>query len=185
MNHEFSYYKEPNLIAKSQKLINNCLGYDMKYVESYIYKYFIQPHETFKQWAIRVRVPLQELVFEKKRSIYHVHCLFGAFGNSKIIQKFWRRFRDHQMQSLLGTVYQMITLLMIRNLISQKLKNPETQQQFDLRVAKRIAEYNKYPGQYPLPDRYYNKRIIPYDWIGSIKNQLRDRFQKRLLEIEA
>ncbi|CAG8609468.1 8204_t:CDS:2 [Diversispora eburnea] len=40
---------------------------------------FIQPNETLQQWAIRVRVPLQELVSEKKISIYHVHCLFGAF----------------------------------------------------------------------------------------------------------
>ncbi|RHZ81991.1 hypothetical protein Glove_115g95 [Diversispora epigaea] len=81
--------------AKSQKLINNRPGYDIEYVVSYIYNYcgindyqrffddlyktekrydilsVIRSHETLKQWAIRVRVPLQELVSEGKRSVYH------------------------------------------------------------------------------------------------------------------
>ncbi|CAG8614142.1 8839_t:CDS:1, partial [Diversispora eburnea] len=67
---------------KSVKLINNRPGYDMKYVESYIYNYYginnyqrffdklfeterqydtlsvIRPLEILKQWAIRVRVSL-------------------------------------------------------------------------------------------------------------------------------
>ncbi|RIB09310.1 hypothetical protein C2G38_2209278 [Gigaspora rosea] len=106
--------------AKSQKIINNHPGYDMKYVESYIYKYcgindfqqffdelfeterrydilsVIKPYETPVQWAIRVRVPLQELVSEKKRSVYHVHCLFGAFGNSKLVNHDYYRPRIHK-----------------------------------------------------------------------------------------
>src|SRR6185436_2484349 len=93
--------------AKSQKLINNRPGYDMEYVVSYVYNYcgindyqrffddlyetekrydtlsVIRPFETLKQWAIRVRVPLQELVSEGKRSVYHVHALFLGFGKGK------------------------------------------------------------------------------------------------------
>ncbi|RHZ47850.1 hypothetical protein Glove_566g47 [Diversispora epigaea] len=69
-------------------------------------------------------------------------------------------------------------------LIPRKLKNPVTRQQFDLRLAKEIAEYNKYPGRYMIPDRYYKEYYIPYNWIGSKKSQLQERFRKRLLEIE-
>jgi len=92
----------------------------MKYIESYIYKYFgindyqqffdklfeierqydtlsvIRPNETPQQWAIRVRVPLQELVSEKKRSVYHVHCLYGGFGNSKLLNHDYYRPRIHK-----------------------------------------------------------------------------------------
>ncbi|RHZ80757.1 hypothetical protein Glove_132g71 [Diversispora epigaea] len=95
-------------------------GYDMKYVETYIYNYcgindyqryfddlyeterqydtlsVIRPNETPQQWAIRVRVPLQELVSEKKRSVYHVHCLFGGFGNSRLISHDYYRPRIHK-----------------------------------------------------------------------------------------
>ncbi|CAG8658658.1 7111_t:CDS:2, partial [Diversispora eburnea] len=42
------------------------------------------------------RVPLQELVSEKKRSVYHVHCLFGAFGNSKLVDHDYFRPRIHK-----------------------------------------------------------------------------------------
>src|SRR6185436_13495119 len=106
--------------AKSQKLINNRPGYDMRYVNSYILNYcgindlqrffdelfeterqydilsVIRPFETLKQWAIRVRIPLQELVSEKKRSVYHVHCLFGGFGNSKLVNHDYYRPRIHK-----------------------------------------------------------------------------------------
>ena len=92
----------------------------MKYVVSYIYNYcgindlqrffdelfeterqydilsVIRPFETLKQWAIRVRVPLQELVSEKKRSVYHVHCLYGGFGNSKLVNHDYYRPRIHK-----------------------------------------------------------------------------------------
>ncbi|CAJ0846800.1 12130_t:CDS:2, partial [Entrophospora sp. SA101] len=56
----------------------------------------IRPNETPQQWAIRVRVPLQELVSEGKRSVYHVHCLFGGFGNSKLINHDYYRPRIHK-----------------------------------------------------------------------------------------
>ncbi|RIB04775.1 hypothetical protein C2G38_2221457 [Gigaspora rosea] len=106
--------------AKSQKLINNRPGYDMKYVESYIYKYcgindyqrffdelfeterrydtlsVIRSNETPQQWAIRVRVSLQELVSEKKRSVYHAHALFLAFGKGKFVDHDYYRPRIHK-----------------------------------------------------------------------------------------
>ena len=108
--------------SKSRKLINNRPGYDinMKYIDSYIYNYcgindyqqffdklfeierqydtlsVIRHNETPQQWAIRVRVPLQALVSEKKRSVYHVHCLYGGFGNSKLVNHDYYRPRIHK-----------------------------------------------------------------------------------------
>ena len=272
--------------AKSQKLINNRPGYDMKYVVSYIYNYCgindyqryfddlyetekrydilsaIRPHETLKQWAIRVRVPLQELVSEGKRSVYHVHALFLGFGKGKfvdhdyyrprihkanvaicldcmkliridnvkptkkfhyarsryveiikpedlmqkhwdqecnkpksqdgyarIIQNAWRRFRERVPSNAKlawnslpndGTSEDKKFL----GIIPRKIKNPISRQQFELRLTKQIAEYNKYQGRRIIPNRYYDEYYIPYDWIDSKKRQLRYRFQKRLLEIE-
>ncbi|CAG8658190.1 9597_t:CDS:2, partial [Diversispora eburnea] len=57
--------------AKSQKLINNRLGYDMK-------------------------VPLQELVSKGKRSVYHVHALFLRFSKGKFIDHDYYRPRIHK-----------------------------------------------------------------------------------------
>ncbi|RHZ83490.1 hypothetical protein Glove_92g20 [Diversispora epigaea] len=78
--------------VKSQKLINNRPEYDMKYAESYIYKYCdINDYRRFF-----VRVSLQELVSKKKRSLYHVHCLYGGFENSKLVNHDYYRPRIHK-----------------------------------------------------------------------------------------
>ncbi|CAJ0858622.1 12644_t:CDS:2, partial [Entrophospora sp. SA101] len=88
------------------KPINNSPGYDMNYLTSYFSKYCsgrpknffeneraydtlsrIRFNETPQQWAIRVRVPLQELISEKKGSFYHRYCLFASFGKGKILIK--------------------------------------------------------------------------------------------------
>src|SRR4051812_6373523 len=75
-------------------------GYDMKYVVSYIENYFafdrklydelfnnerlfdilsiIKQNETPIQWAILVRVPLQNLLNAGKFNIYHRLCLFAS-----------------------------------------------------------------------------------------------------------
>ena len=106
--------------AKSQKLINNRPGYDMKYVINYVYNYcgindyqqffdelfeterkydtlsVIRPNETPQQWAIRVRVPLQELVSEKKWSVYHVCCLYASFGKGKLVDYDYYRPKIHK-----------------------------------------------------------------------------------------
>jgi len=85
------------------KPVNNRPGFDIEYLRAYIMNYcssyanefekllevekrfdnlsIIRPHETPKQWAIRVRVALQALITEeKKESFYHKFCLFGSFG---------------------------------------------------------------------------------------------------------
>ncbi|RIB03539.1 hypothetical protein C2G38_2224775 [Gigaspora rosea] len=155
--------------AKSQKPINNKPGYDMKYINSYIYKYcsindyqrffdelfeterrydtlsVIKPYKTLVQWAIRVRVPLQELVSEKKKSVYHVHSLFGAFEDEKF----------------LGLTY-------------YKVKNPQTRDQFNQWNTEKIAIYrrcNPNMVSYFINNKY-KEYYIPYDWISRKKIQL-------------
>nr|CAG8595270.1 12373_t:CDS:2 [Entrophospora candida] len=98
----------------------------MKYVVSYIGNYFafdgkrydelfdnerlfdtlsiIKQNETPVQWAIRVRVPLQNLLNAGKFSIYHQLCLFASFGKvigiktdfgkARIIQRAWRNYKN-------------------------------------------------------------------------------------------
>ncbi|CAG8654011.1 3920_t:CDS:1, partial [Diversispora eburnea] len=56
----------------------------------------IRPHETLKQWVIRVRVPLQKLVSEEKRSVYHVYALFLGFGKGKFIDHDYYRPKIHK-----------------------------------------------------------------------------------------
>ncbi|CAG8646191.1 8815_t:CDS:1, partial [Diversispora eburnea] len=56
----------------------------------------IRSNETSQQWVIRIRVPLQELISKKKRNVYHVHCLFGVFENSKLVNHDYYRPRIHK-----------------------------------------------------------------------------------------
>ncbi|RHZ69718.1 hypothetical protein Glove_280g70 [Diversispora epigaea] len=273
--------------AKSQKLINNRPGYDMKYVVSYIYNYcgindyqryfddlyetekrydtlsVIRPHETLKQWAIRVRVPLQELVSEGKRSVYHVHALFLGFGKGKFVdhdyyrprihkanmaicldcmkliridnvkptkkfhnarsryveiikpedlmQKHWnnecdkpktdfgrarviqRAFRNYKNrpESLATQAWNAMrndgTLdnEKLLGLTPRKVKNSQTREQFNQWRTKWIELYKNNPMRRSyIVNRQYKEDYIPDDWIGRKKDQLRYRFQKRLLEIE-
>ena len=81
----------------------------------------IRPDETPRQWAIRVRVPLQELVSEKKRSVYHIHCLFGRFGNSKLINHDYYRPRIHK--SNIAICLDCMKLIHIDNVKPRKLFN--------------------------------------------------------------
>ena len=93
-------------------------GYDMKYVVSYIGNYFafdgkrydelfnnerlfdilsiIKQNETPVQWAIRVRVPLQNLLNAGKFSVYHRLCLFASFGKGKFVNFNYYRPRIHK-----------------------------------------------------------------------------------------
>ncbi|CAG8651731.1 4656_t:CDS:2, partial [Diversispora eburnea] len=57
----------------------------------------IRPHETLKQCAILVRVPLQELISEGKRSVYHVHTLFLRFSKGKFVDHDYYRPRIHKV----------------------------------------------------------------------------------------
>ena len=275
--------------AKLQKPINNRPGYDMKYIKSYIYKYFgindyqqffdklfeierqydtlsvIRPNETPQQWAIRVRIPLQELVSEKKRSVYHIHYLYGGFGNSKLVNHDYYRPRiyethmaicldcwkliqvndvkpkkvyasaiyryiekiepadlikyhwDHECNNpksqdgyarIIQTAYRRfkervpsnarLAWLSLPNdnipddkkflgLTTCKVKNPQTRDQFNQWRAEQIAMYERCNSPQMLSYFYnskYEEYYIPYDWIGRKKNQLRDRFSKRLQQLE-
>ncbi|CAJ0835813.1 11118_t:CDS:2 [Entrophospora sp. SA101] len=61
--------------------------------------------------------------------------------------------------------------------------------QIKIRLNKEYAEYIKKYNRYPYDAEFeismYQEYTIPYDWIIRKKSQLRSRFQKRLLEIEA
>ncbi|CAG8689627.1 7434_t:CDS:2 [Cetraspora pellucida] len=240
--------------AKSQKLINNRPGYDMKKYDTLS---VIRPNETPQQWAIRVRVPLQELVSEKKWSVYHVCCLYASFGKGKlvdydyyrpkihktrmaiclncwqliqvndvkpkkiyafaiyryietvepadlmkqhwdysygsarIIQNAWRRFKERDPSNA------WLAWLSLPNdnipedkkflgLMSHEVKNPQTREQFNQWHTKWIEFYKNNPMmRSSIINRQYKEYYIPDNWIDFKKSQLRNRFQKRLLEIEA
>ena len=104
-----------NKKRKLPKPINNRPGYDMNYLTSCFSKYYggrpknffeneraydtlsrIRFNETPQQWAIRVRVPLQELISEKKGSFYHRYCLFASFGKGKLVDFEYYRPRIHK-----------------------------------------------------------------------------------------
>ncbi|RIB11846.1 hypothetical protein C2G38_2102531 [Gigaspora rosea] len=71
-------------------------------------------------------------------------------------------------------------------LTSHEVKNPQTREQFNQWCTKWIEIYkNDYMMRSSIIIRKYEEYYIPYNWIDSKKSQLRIRFQKRLLEIEA
>lgn len=83
------------------KPFNNRPGYDMKYVMSYCLNYtgygseqydklfaterlydnlsIVRHGENLIQWAVRVRIDLQDLILQQKFSIYHRFCLFASY----------------------------------------------------------------------------------------------------------
>jgi len=93
-------------------------GFDMKYAVSYILHYggtyanklnqifdnerlfdtlsTIKQNETPVQWAIRVRIPLQNLLNARKFSVYHRRCLFASFGKGKFVNFNYYRPRIHK-----------------------------------------------------------------------------------------
>jgi len=67
------------------------------------------------------------------------------------------------------------------------VKNPQTRDQFNQWKAEKIAMYKKYNSPQMLSffhNSKYEEYYIPCDWIGRKKNQLRDRFSKRLQQLE-
>ncbi|RIB02994.1 hypothetical protein C2G38_2226283 [Gigaspora rosea] len=100
------------------KPVNNCPGYDMKYVSAYmrnhrsdtdlekiikiekIYDYFsiIRSYETPWQWAVRVRGTVQTLLAEKYWNVYYVHCLYAGFGERIETDDGYFRPRNHKSQ---------------------------------------------------------------------------------------
>jgi len=93
-------------------------GFDMKYAVSYILHYggtyanklnqifdnerlfdtlsTIKQNETPVQWAIRVRIPLQNLLSAGKFSVYHRYCLFMSYGKGKFVNFNYYRPRIHK-----------------------------------------------------------------------------------------
>ena len=93
-------------------------GFDMKYAVSYILHYgrtyanklnqifdnerlfdtlsTIKQNETPVQWAIRVRIPLQDLLNSGKFSVYHRYCLFMSFGKGKFVNFDYYRPKIHK-----------------------------------------------------------------------------------------
>ncbi|RHZ88055.1 hypothetical protein Glove_26g317 [Diversispora epigaea] len=74
-------------------------------------------------------------------------------------------------------------------LIPHKIKNPTPLDRIKMRLNKEYVEYikkyNRYPVGAEFKIRTYKEYIIPDYWISRKKSQLRERFRKRLLEIEA
>ncbi|CAJ0921721.1 7994_t:CDS:2 [Entrophospora sp. SA101] len=72
-------------------------------------------------------------------------------------------------------------------LTRHKVKNPQTQEQFNQWRTKWMEYYKQCNLSIPLDIyvREYEEYYIPVNWIDSKKRQLRTRFRKRLLEIEA
>jgi hypothetical protein len=112
------------------------------------------------------------------------------FGRARLIQRLWKIFREREPSNA------RLSWNSLPNdntpddknflgLTSCKVKNSQTRDQFNLWNAEKIAMYKRCnPSMvYLFLNKKYEEYYIPYDWIGSKKNQLRDRFQKRLLEI--
>ncbi|RIB20511.1 hypothetical protein C2G38_2080591 [Gigaspora rosea] len=112
-------------------------------------------------------------------------------GLARIIQNAWRRFkeRDPSNARLAWLSLPNDNILEDKKflgLTSHEVKNPQTREQFNQWRTKWIEIYkNYYMMCSSIIIRQYEEYYIPYNWIDSKKSQLRVRFQKRLLEIEA
>ncbi|CAG8723868.1 7873_t:CDS:2 [Cetraspora pellucida] len=85
--------------AKSQKLINNRPGYDMKYVNSYILNYYgINDYQQFFEELFETERQYNtlSLVSERKKSVYHIHALFLAFSKGKFVDHNYYRPRIYK-----------------------------------------------------------------------------------------
>jgi hypothetical protein len=113
------------------------------------------------------------------------------FGKARIIQNAWRQFQEKELSNarLAWNSLQNDSTpdnKKFLGLTQHKVKNPQTQEQFNQWRIKWIAMYKQSNSSIPVDIlvRKYEEYYIPYNWIDSKKNQLRARFQKRLLELE-
>nr|CAG8541308.1 12381_t:CDS:2 [Entrophospora candida] len=90
------------------KPFNNRPGYDMKYVMIYLNYYhpiyygenleklfdtekkydnlsIVKRDEKLIQWAVRVRIDLQDLLSENKLGMYHRYCLFASYPGGRLV----------------------------------------------------------------------------------------------------
>ncbi|RIB10730.1 hypothetical protein C2G38_2145923 [Gigaspora rosea] len=115
------------------------------------------------------------------------------FGCALIIQRIFHRFKEREPSNA------RISWNSLANdntpnekkflgLTPRKVKNPISLDQIKMRLNKEYGEYIKKYNRLPYIAEFeisrYQEYIIPYDWIGRKKNQLRNRFQERHLELE-
>ncbi|RIB28846.1 hypothetical protein C2G38_2156800 [Gigaspora rosea] len=201
----------------------NRSGFDMKYAVSYISHYgktyanklnqifdnerlfdtlsTIKQNETLVQWAIRVRISLQDLPRIHKS---HMAICFGCWKLIKIddvqpkksFHFTRRRYVDRLVPKKEPSNARLAWNSLPNNntpddkkflgLTRCKIKNPQTREQFNQWRTKWIEIYkNDYMMRSSIIIRQYEEYYILVNWISSKKSQLQVRFQKRLLEIGA
>ncbi|RHZ71210.1 hypothetical protein Glove_261g91 [Diversispora epigaea] len=112
------------------------------------------------------------------------------FGKARIIQRTFRRFKE-RVPSNTRLAWNSLPNdgtpddEKILGLIPCKVKNPQTQEQFNQWRTKWIELYKNNPMMRSyIINRQYKEYYIPDNWINSKKSQLRERIRKQLLEIE-
>ncbi|CAJ0831512.1 9978_t:CDS:2 [Entrophospora sp. SA101] len=137
--------------------------------------------ETPIQWACRVRIALQELCsWGGPRSTFHQYCLHATYTQGA-------NFDKHNYSR--GRLYEDGTAICFRcmKLMHVNVNLDQIKIRLNKEYAEYIKKYNRYPGNAEFEISWYRKYYIPdnNNWIYYKKSQLRSRFQKRLLEIEA
>ncbi|CAJ0878502.1 9614_t:CDS:2 [Entrophospora sp. SA101] len=133
-------------------------------------------NEAWKHLISRKRNPITE------EDASTINPLIELFLNHEIIQQAWRNFKKRP-ESLASKVWNGIRNDNISNdkkflgLTRHKVKNAQTRDQFNLWKAEQIEMYRKCNSDMIrlFLDRKYEEYYIPYDWIGSKKNQLYER----------
>ncbi|RHZ84512.1 hypothetical protein Glove_80g7 [Diversispora epigaea] len=110
----------------------------------------------------------------RPQSVYDSSRPRTEFGCARVIQRLWRNFRErepsdarHAWNSLSNDNTPDDKKFL--GITPRKVKNPITRQQFELRLTKEIAEYNKYQGRRTVPNRYYDEYYYPWSWSDLIK----------------
>ncbi|RHZ54905.1 hypothetical protein Glove_421g107 [Diversispora epigaea] len=114
------------------------------------------------------------------------------FGYARVIQRLWRNFRERQpsdAQLAWNSLSNDNTPddKKFLGLTRRKVKNIQTREQFNQWCIKWITIYKQNNSSIPVDiyTKKYEEYYIPYSWTGCKKDQLRVRFRKRLLELEA
>src|SRR6185312_2571142 len=113
------------------------------------------------------------------------------FGKVRIIQMAYRNYKNRP-ESLATQAWNAMRNDGTSNdekflgLTRRKVKNPQTQEQFNQWRTKWIEIYKNDPMmRSSIINKQYEEYYIPDNWISSKKSQLQVRFRKRLLEIGA
>ncbi|RIB00595.1 hypothetical protein C2G38_2230594 [Gigaspora rosea] len=142
------------------KPINNRPGFDLKYAVSYIGNYIhidgkrydelfdneklfdnlsiIKQDMTLVQWAMRVRIPLQNLLNAGKFSVYHRLCLFASYGKGKFVNFDYYRPRIHK--SHMAICFDCWKLIKIDNVNPKKIFHFTRQRYVDCLESKDLMQ---------------------------------------------